>query len=29
VSLGLWQNFGDAQPLETQKEILFGPSTSA
>jgi L-glyceraldehyde 3-phosphate reductase len=23
VSLGLWQNFGDAQPLETQKEILF------
>jgi L-glyceraldehyde 3-phosphate reductase len=23
VSLGLWQNFGDTQPLETQKEILF------
>jgi L-glyceraldehyde 3-phosphate reductase len=23
VSLGLWQNFGDAQPLETQKEVLF------
>ncbi len=23
VSLGLWQNFGDAAPLETQKEILF------
>ena len=23
VSLGLWQNFGDAQPLETQKDILF------
>jgi len=23
VSLGLWQNFGDAQPLESQKEILF------
>ena len=23
VSLGLWQNFGDAQPLETQKEILL------
>jgi L-glyceraldehyde 3-phosphate reductase len=23
VSLGLWQNFGDTQPLETQKEVLF------
>ncbi|HEX6856380.1 MAG TPA: L-glyceraldehyde 3-phosphate reductase [Streptosporangiaceae bacterium] len=23
VSLGLWQNFGDTQPLETQKKILF------
>jgi L-glyceraldehyde 3-phosphate reductase len=22
VSLGLWQNFGDASPLETQREIL-------
>ena len=23
VSLGLWQNFGDTQPLETQKAVLF------
>jgi aryl-alcohol dehydrogenase-like predicted oxidoreductase len=23
VSLGLWQNFGDAQPLEVQKAIMF------
>jgi L-glyceraldehyde 3-phosphate reductase len=23
VSLGLWQNFGDAQPLEVQKAVLF------
>jgi L-glyceraldehyde 3-phosphate reductase len=23
VSLGLWQNFGDSQPLEVQKAVLF------
>src|SRR3954453_5010455 len=29
ISLGLWHNFGDERPWETQREICRGPSISA
>ena len=28
LSLGLWHNFGDDKPLETQRAILCDPQTS-